>query len=175
MNQKDHELFVSLLAKHEPMIRGMIRAGVRLPGEVDDVMQRVSILAWRKFEDLDTPDAFPKWACAIARFEILRFHRERARDRLQFNEKLVDLLATESAEEVSIRNRRIAHLEHCLEKLPDDRRELVLLAYQPETSIKELAKSFGRKPDALYQLLRRIRLSLMLCIERRLAAEGGAA
>jgi len=29
----------------------------------------------------------------------------------------------------------------------------------------------GRKPDALYQLLRRIRVTLMLCVERRLKTE----
>jgi len=168
-----HELFISLLAKHGGMLRGMIRSGVRLPSEVDDLMQRVSLIAWKKFEQLDKPDDFPKWACAIARFEIMKFRRERARDRLSFNDKVVDLLASEAEEESSLRERRIQLLEACLKELPDDRRKLILQAYDSSGSMKELASQTNRSPDALYQTLHRLRMVLMLCVEKRMAEGEG--
>jgi len=165
------ERFVALLSRHEPVIRATIRAGVQGHDHVDEVMQRVSIAAWRKFDTLTSPDGFAKWACVIARYEILKFRRGRVRDRLQFDDELVAKFTAESAEMVSMRSRRIAHLEGCLEELPDDRRELVLRAYQRGISSRDLAHEMGRKPDALYQLLRRIRVTLMLCVERRLKTE----
>ena len=166
-----HEQFIALLSRHEPVIRAAIRASLIKQHDVDEVMQRVSIAAWRKFDDLSDPSGFPKWACMIARYEILKFRRGKARDRLQLDDELVGKLAVESAETVSMRSRRIAYLEQCLEELPDDRRKLVLQAYQPGVSTKGLAENSGKKADAVYQLLRRIRMALMLCVENKLKAE----
>ena len=117
-----HESFISLLSEHGGMLRGMIRNGVRGQMEVDEVMQRVSLIAWEKFEQLEKLDDFPRWAAAIARFEIMKFRRERARDRLQFNDRVTQMLMTESSEETEIRDHRIHLLEECLKELPEDRR-----------------------------------------------------
>ena len=43
--------------------------------EVDEVMQDVSIAAWRKFSSLEDHDAFGAWACMIARYELLMTRR----------------------------------------------------------------------------------------------------
>ena len=166
-----HELFISLLSEHGGMLRGMIRNGVRGQMEVDEVMQRVSLIAWKKFEQLEKPDDFPRWAAAIARFEIMKFRRERARDRLQFNDRVTQMLMTESIEETEIRDHRIHLLEECLKELPEDRRELLMQAYESESSMKELAEQVGRTPDALYQMMSRLRITLLLCIERKMGKQ----
>ena len=44
-------------------------------------------------------------------------------------------------------------------------------AYHPEASIKELADTMNKQPNALYQILSRLRLSLADCIERETAQE----
>ena len=64
-------------------------------------------------------------------------------------------------------------LESCFEKMPDARRELVITAYTPGTSQKELARQMGRTEGALYQLLSRIRQELWRCVELTLAKEAG--
>ncbi len=163
-----HESFISLLSKHGGMLRGMIRNGVRGHTEVDEVMQRVSLIAWKKFGQLNDPSDFPKWACAIARFEIMKFRRERARDLLQFNDGVIEMLMTESIEETEIRDHRIHLLEECLDELPEDRRELLMQRYKSEASTKELAKLIGRTPEALYQMMSRLRMTLLLCVERKM-------
>ena len=163
-----HELFISLLSEHGGMLRGMIRNGVRGQMEVDEVMQRVSLIAWKKFGQLNDPSGFPKWAATIARFEIMKFRRERARDRLQFNDRVTQMLMTESIEETEIRDHRIHLLEECLKELPEDRRELVMQAYKSESSMKKLAELIGRTPEALYQMMSRLRMTLLLCVERKM-------
>ena len=161
--------FVQFLAKHEPEIRAFIRASLPSSHDVAEVMQNVSLIAWKKFHELNNADTdFPKWVCVIARFEILKFRRSLARDRFVLDDDLIQVLCEEGVAEISQRAEEARQLEHCLESLADDRRELVLEAYKAGTSIVELARQQGKKPDALYQLLRRIRLELEACIQRRL-------
>ena len=54
-----------------------------------------------------------------------------------------------------------------MEKLPESRRALLVEAYHPDSSIKELAAGMNKNPNALYQTLSRLRLTLVDCIERQ--------
>ena len=167
--------FVQLLAKHEPEIRAFIRASLPSSHDVAEVMQNVSLVAWKKFGELgDAETGFAKWVCVIARFEIMKFRRGLARDRFVLDEDVIHLLCEEGEVETTLRSEQIAQLEICLEELPEDRRELVIEAYSPGVSIKALAQGRGKKPGALYQLLRRIRRELEACIQRRLKKFGEA-
>jgi RNA polymerase sigma-70 factor (ECF subfamily) len=141
---------------------------------VDEVMQEVSLVAWRKFSTLTDPAQFPRWACLIARYEILMARRRHARGRLVLDEDIVARLAEEGAEELSVRYRQLDALDGCIAKLPRERRELALAAYAPGTSMKELAAQLGRTEGSLYQLLARIRQELMRCVEHTLAQEAHA-
>jgi RNA polymerase sigma-70 factor (ECF subfamily) len=173
-----YEQFVRLLTRHEPSVRAYIRAGVSAWNDVDEVMQEVSLVAWRKFESLDSPEGFPHWLRIIAKYEVLKHRRSQARDRLVLDEDIVATLLDEgladSASEDAHRGDERTALERCLEKLPAARRELVLKAYSPERPIQALADQLGKSPAAMYQLLSRIRSELADCVERTRAVEGGA-
>ena len=171
--RESHEIFMQLLARHEPVIRGYLRSLVSRAADVDELMPDVALVAWRKFSELREPEAFPRWACVIARYEALRFRRDRARDRLVLDEAVIEALADEAAAEMPLHQRRLVALESCFEKLPDARRELVITAYTPGTSQKDLARQMGRTEGALYQLLSRIRQELWRCVELTLAKEAG--
>ena len=92
-----HEAFLRLWTHHEPELRAFVRSCCPRAQEVDEVMQDVSIAAWRKFSSLDDHDAFGAWACMIARYELLMTRRRFARDRLVLSEDIVKLLADEAA------------------------------------------------------------------------------
>ena len=83
----------------------------------------------------------------------------------------VSVTADEGVPEISRRDRQMAALERCLEKLPTTRRQLVLGCYAPGASIREIAARSGQSEDGLYQLLRRIRLKLQHCVETTLSQE----
>lgn len=174
---ENHEQFVRLLTRHEPQVRAFIRACLPDPVEVAEVMQNVSLIGWRKFPEQDpaTIEAgFGAWLCVIARYEILKFRRGKARDRLVLDDQHIELLATQAADADAIHRREhaLATLQTCLAKLPADRQRLLLRAYAQGSSIKAIAAEHGKKPDALYQLLRRLRLELAACIERERARHG---
>ena len=167
-----NEEFLRLLTRHDPMIRAYIRASVTDPSDVADVMQNVSVIAWKKFSVLDNPETdFGRWACVIARYEIMKFRRGKARDRLVLDPDVVEVIAEEGIEDIEEREHWIKALRYCLQKLPASRRELLRQAYQADTSIIDLAAGMGKKPNAVYQILSRLRLSLADCIERETAKE----
>jgi RNA polymerase sigma-70 factor (ECF subfamily) len=174
-SKDSHEQFVALLAKHERVLRAYIRSAVRRPEDVDEVMQNVSIVAWRKFDSMTDTEGFASWASVIARYEILKFQRSCARDRLFLNEDLASRILEENEREIGAVPSRLDLLEQCLSRLPERSRELVLQSYAPGRSIQGIALRMGKSPDALYQLLRRIRLELMRCVEQRLGQEGARA
>ena len=166
-----NEGFLRLWTHHEPELRAFVHACLPRAAEVDEVMQEVSLAAWRKFPTLTEPAQFPRWACLIARYEILMARRRHARGRLVLDEDILEKLAEEGAEEMSVRHLQLDALDGCIAKLPRERRELALAAYAPETSMKELAAQLGRTEGSLYQLLARIRQELLRCVERTLAQE----
>lgn len=164
---KSYEWFVRLLTKHERAIRAYIRAGLPSPHDVAEVMQEVSLIAWRKFSDLENPETdFARWATVIARYEIMKFRRNKARDRLVLGENLIELITAEGLDEFRGREEQLSALEICLKKLPEARREMVLKAHASGSSIAQMAGRLGKKPNALYQLLWRIRHELAECVER---------
>jgi RNA polymerase sigma-70 factor (ECF subfamily) len=163
------EDFLRLWTRHEPELRAFVYACLPRSAEVDEVMQNVSLVAWRKYPYLDDKAQFPRWACLIARYEILMARRRYARNRLLLDEDIAEKIAGEGAEEVSVRHEQLDALDECIAKLPDTRRELALAAYAPETSIRELAARTGRTEGSLYQLLARIRQELLHCVEQTLA------
>ncbi len=174
MHETDpHEGFLRLWTKHESQIRAYVRCCCPRAQEVDEVMQDVSIAAWRKFSTLDDHNRFVPWACLIARYEILMACRRFRRNRLVLAEDIVEMLSDEGAEEMSLRSQQLQVLDLCISKLPRERSELALAAYAQDTSMRDLAAQLKRTEGSLYQLLARIRQELFKCMEKSLAQGAG--
>jgi RNA polymerase sigma-70 factor (ECF subfamily) len=166
-----YEIFVSLLTRHESQMRRFIHTILPPWMDVDEVMQRSALAAWRKFAQFDPATSFLKWALVIARFEALAFRRAASRDRLVFSEQFLEQLADEAAAETEIAADEGRALESCLGNLSPERRELVIKAHALGEDQRGLAAALGKSPAALYMLLSRIRRELALCVERTLDRE----
>ena len=169
---RSHELFLMLFTANEPAIRAYVRRLVPTREDAGDVMQGIALVLWRKFEELQDPNGFRPWAFGIARYEVLGWRRDKARNRLVLAEDILEVVAKESSHQESRLDAQRGALADCLEKLPDDQRELVLAAYQPDASIQNVADRSGRTVAAFYQWLHRIRGRLLECTHRVLKAEG---
>lgn len=73
------EKFVQMFAGHERELRGFVRSMGLDWNAVDDVMQMVSLVMWRKWHEFDVGSDFMLWARVITRFEVLKFRRKVAR------------------------------------------------------------------------------------------------
>lgn len=172
--QQRHDLFLRLYVQHEEALHGFVRALVPTREDAREVMQEVAAVLWRKFDQLQTPDDFRRWAFGVARFEALAFRRDRARDRHVFGEDVLSLLA-DDAESISVEmEAQRDALNECLGKLAAPQRTLVEAAYGQGARIDQLAIRLNRSAMSVYKALHRIRIALLECTERKLR-EGGTA
>lgn len=162
-SEQSYEQFVQLFARHEPGLRWFLRSLLPTWEHADEVMQQTCLVLWRKFDDFEPGTDFGRWSCTVARFEVLKFRRKMARDRLVFDEGLIGRLADEAIEESPRAERERQALGRCLEKLQSRQRELVCAFYSGK-KIKDIAEQTGRTATALYKALRRIREALLQCI-----------
>ncbi|MEM7600137.1 MAG: sigma-70 family RNA polymerase sigma factor [Verrucomicrobiota bacterium] len=167
-NDDAYRDFVRLFTQHEGGLRAFVRTLLPSWDDADEVMQAVSLVAWKKFDQFDPDTEFIRWAATIARFEVLNYRRTKARDRLVFDEEVIQLLAQEVEEEMVDQDAQRRALEGCLAKLPEQRRQLILRAHTPGQKMKPIANEVGVTPNALYKTIERIRLMLFRCIEQTL-------
>ncbi|MFT5470599.1 MAG: RNA polymerase sigma-70 factor (ECF subfamily) [Verrucomicrobiales bacterium] len=133
-DKNDH--FLRLYVENEEALRGFVRSSlVPTLEDAREVMQDVAAVLWRKFDQLDSPEDFRRWAFGVAKFEALAFRRDRARDRHVFSDNLIALLEEEAAASGEQSRGEERALENCLEKLPRAQRELVEVAYGPGARI----------------------------------------
>lgn len=168
-----YELFVTLFTRHERSLRAFVRSLVYSWDDADEVMQNTGLVLWRKFSDFDPATDFMRWACVVARFEVLAWRRDKARDRHVFDEDLVELIAKEAAEEQEALVEERRALESCLKKLPDRLRRIVIASYEPGVKINDVARQLGKTATAFYKTLNRARSTLLTCIEREVELEKG--
>ena len=166
ISAQDPELFVRLYAANERSIRAFLFN--LLPGvaEVDEVMQEVSLVLWKKFSSFDPNTEFLRWAHVVARYEVLMYRRKKARDRHVFDEDLIMLLSEEYEDETEPLERERRALDGCLLRLPVSDRRLLMACYAKDMKIKEMALRLGKTPTSLYKKLNRLRESLLDCIDR---------
>ena len=168
--ENDDELFVKLFAKHERDLRGFIRSMGLDWLAVDDVVQTVSLVMWRKWNQFDPETDFMQWGRVIARFEVLKFRRTMARDRHVFRDDVMELLA-DAADELDQQSPALAYrhaLQQCLNSLPEKSCRLIRAAYADDRSINDVAKEVGQSATAFYKTLNRIRAKLRECILQRM-------
>lgn len=166
-----HHQYLRLFAEHEPALRTFVRALLPSRADASEVMQEVAVVLWQKFGEFDGTREFRRWAFGVARFEVLAFLRDRARDRHVFDEKLLMHLADEAAAAEGRHDAQREALDACLQKLTSQQRDLVLSAYATGTRIDELAARRGQTPMSLYKVLHRIRQVLLDCVQRELTRQ----
>lgn len=166
------EDFLRLFVKHESMVLGFIITLVPSRDDALEILQEASVVAWRKFEEFQPGTSFMNWMCRIAELKARAFRAKRNRERLHFNDELLNKivdLRMEKNEQLADRRRALAS---CIEKLRDSDRKLLSERYDNQRQGKTIAETTGRPADSIYKALKRIRLMLFDCVNRTLAQEG---
>ena len=172
-NPSDDEAdFVAMLTASQNAIALAVRA--LMPGErsVDEVVQQTNAKIWHKRGEFDAGTNFRAWANAIARFEVLNYRKQQARDaRIKFSDELEHIIVAETAGiDDEMLNRQSA-LRECLKDLKSESREMLLSRYSGEETLAQLAARVGRSVGGIKVTLSRLRTALLECIQRRLLAE----
>lgn len=146
--------------------------------DAEEVFQETCVVLWRDFEqfDADAPGSdFFLWARRIAFHRVLAFRKKASRQRRLFSDAFVEAVAREADLRSDLLASRLGALRDCTQMLREADRQLLAARYSgPDhgQAINRLAAQQGRPADTLYKTLRRVRRSLLECINRKLRSEG---
>jgi len=165
------ERFVRLLATCQRRVFLYALGLVYNAADAEEILQETNLVLWRKFDQYQPGTDFASWACRIAYFEVLKFRERQARQQRLFSSEFIESLAVESEESLDELDARRDALSACLDKLRKNDRQLVLRRYQEHATTRAVAEALGRSVQGTRKSLHRIRMTLLACIERTLAAE----
>jgi RNA polymerase sigma-70 factor (ECF subfamily) len=163
--------FVGNVTRAQRALHAFVFSLVRHAADTDDVLQETNLVLWRKYGEFQPGTDFLAWAFRVAHFQVLAHRKRKQRAREHFDEDLLAQLAAEAEEQSADFEKRRRALASCLQKLPQEQRTLIARRYEPDGCVNDMAAERGSTPKAVSELLRRIRRTLQICIERSLAGE----
>lgn len=171
MPERDPREFVELLMASQRRLYAFIRAQVFSRDDADDVMQQTSVVLWEKFDSF-RPDAdFTRWACGVARLEVLSLLRNQKRLRVLLREDVAEMISQKLADAAVDVNARLDMLGECMKDLSQREREIVVRHYHRDEPVAGIAVALGISESSIYKILGRTRDALCECIRRRLSEQ----
>jgi RNA polymerase sigma-70 factor (ECF subfamily) len=174
LNSAQAEQFALLWVGAQSTVAAFIRSLVPDFQQAEDVLQRVAVTLVRKFEQYDPDRPFAAWAIGVAKYEVLYHRRERATDRLVFDDEIVDKVASSYQRFAADADPFREALERCLGGLDGRAKEAIELRYAKGMNSPAVAEKMRLSPGAVRMLLCRARQALRLCIEQRVRSLKGA-
>ena len=111
--------------------------------DADDVLQATNLVMWDKRSQFAEGTKFAAWAAKIAYYEVLTFRKRRGRERIRFDDTLVDQLAAEAASEAGQIDDVLQTLRRCMDKLNQQDRTLLEMQYSFDLRPRQIAERTG--------------------------------
>jgi RNA polymerase sigma-70 factor (ECF subfamily) len=165
------DLFAGLVREHQAGLRAYVRSLGVQDIWVDDLAQEAFLVAYRRYGDFRSGADYGKWLRGIARHLVANERRKEGwRSRL-VHERITDLLlevsTAEDPEPAPVFGQLAATMEDCVQQLAPHSRELLERRYAQAENASALARRFSTSAEAIRQSLRRIRLAVKECVERK--------
>lgn len=166
------EAYLRLLTQHDRWLAAYVYSLVPRAADADDILQEVKVTMWKHFGSFEQGSNFRAWARKIATNQILNYRRSVQRHpSMELEESFIEAVAAEIDRRADGLDHRAEALRHCLHKLPEAHRKIIVWRYYEDCGIEEIASKSQRSAEAVYQLLSRIRGLLNDCVSRQLAAQ----
>ena len=163
-----YEQFTRFWTEAQPLLAGYLSAVVPDFQEAEDLLQEVAVVLLRKFPEFDHKRPFIGWAIGIAKLEILMMRRRHARNRIFYQEDLLERLGEAYEELAPELEDRARALRDCVRMLKGRADELVRLRYEEALKPEAIAVRAKMGVVAVRVALSRARTALRDCIERKL-------
>ena len=165
-NRADFEV---LLKAMQPRLYGFILKRLADRDQTLEVLQRTNLVIWQKAADYRPGTSFEAWTFTIARFQVMAWRKNLARNRLVFSDTVYEQIdgKAERSSEVND-DARVDALKDCVKQLNLDESKLLEQRYQEDLPVTTIASAMNVSLDVIGMRLSRIRKKLGVCIERRL-------
>jgi len=160
------EAFIRLMTEHQGRLYAFLLSLLGDPDQANDVLQETNVVLWRDSGDFRPGSNFKAWIFRIAHFQFMAHRQRQLRDRLVFDDDVLEVLVPAAKAHDETYEARQRCLTECLEKLAESHRDLLRRRYAENQSLREIAADRGTTPNAVNQALFRIRRSLIACVAR---------
>lgn len=162
------EAFLRLMAEHERWLAAYVYSLLPGAAEADDILQEAKIVMWKQFGRFEAGTNFRAWARTIALHQVLNYRRaEKRRPYSTLDREFIEAIAAEIDRRPEKLDLQSEALKHCLRKLPEAHRAIVVWRYYEDCGVEEIAAKSDRSVEAVYRLLSRIRKALAECLSRQ--------
>lgn len=165
--------YTELYAEHFEFVWRSARYLGEPPASLDDAVQDVFLVAYRRFQDFEARSSPRTWLFAIT-LRVVRDHRRSRRRKTRLLDSVKRMLTGTAPTPYD----HAAHAERgrvllsALDTLPDEQREVFVMADLEELSAPEIASVLNVNLNTVYSRLRTARRELARVLPP--SAEGGA-
>jgi RNA polymerase sigma-70 factor (ECF subfamily) len=134
----------------------------------EDALQETFVRIWQRAKSYDEAIASPMaWMATIARNQAIDLRRRSAEKLSAASGELDETLADASPDPEALAEQagELRQLKDCMDQLPGERQQMVLLAYRQGFTREELAERFKRPVTTVKTLLRRSLIALKECLD----------
>jgi RNA polymerase sigma-70 factor, ECF subfamily len=165
---------VQVLTRHQLMITAYARAITGDALLAEDVYQEVGVILAQDPSRIPlAEDEVAVWLRSVTRRKALEIGRQ-ARRMPRLADDVIDLVGEQfepgPSDGMSVLREAMVS---CLSSLPQDQRRIVDGRYRDELTCEAIAEQVGRSVQGVYAVLKRVRVALQDCVERRLGPTGG--
>ena len=154
------EQFTKQWSASERVIRLYLNSAIYNRADAQDVLQRVALCAYQKYDEYDASQSFQGWLFGIAKFEVLGYFRNLGRNPevidSEISERLADNMEDQSEAISREDDERREKLEQLLTLLPEKAQELVRLRFFENREYDEIAQLLNTNEGAVRTALSRI-------------------
>jgi RNA polymerase sigma-70 factor, ECF subfamily len=169
MDERAGREFVQRLTAGQRRLYAFIRSQVLSRDDADEVMQQTTTVLWEKYSTFRPDGDFVRWACGVARLEVLSHWRNRKRVRVMLGEDVAEAVGQKLAAAAAEVDQRLDMLVECINELAGRERELIERHYRSQQSVTEIAAELGVSESSVYKRLSRSRDLLYDCVQQRLS------
>jgi RNA polymerase sigma factor (sigma-70 family) len=168
-----------LYLRHHDLVHGFTRRQLCDVSVVEEVVQDVFVAVFRNPTAFQGTSAFSTYLCSIARLKVIDRFRERERERAVVLDEVAEETLTAVPDETEIadvllqvgRRQALAHIEACMDLLPDVQRDALFWTYFQDERDHEVAVRQEVSQGTVKSRLNAARQSLKRCLSQR--ARGG--
>lgn len=165
--------FTRLWMRAQPAVASALIGLVGDHHAVDDLLQEVSLAAYRSLASYDSARDFTGWTLGIARHKAIDHLRRQGRE-CPLDPATVDQLCSTAAMLAGELDLREHALHRCLSALSDRAKETLRRHHVDGQGVEEMARAMKLSLANIKVTLHRAREALRGCIERQLRTAGRA-
>lgn len=153
---QDHKSFEKMLNEVAPRIKGFLKAKLPRLQDAEDAYSETTLRLWG-YTTQTKVESFPAVAYTIARSVVAEFYRVKARraPEAEFDETYMEGYSSTKFEKETIDRMDANFLKSVIEALNEDEAQVVLMRYNDQLSMSEIAESIGKTENATTVMVHR--------------------